>query len=112
MNGTTYKNFQIYNNIICKFVFFDLKWNGTLGGGPGLAATKIMPVHCCQLCKLFFVGRNMLSPYMCIIINYLGIETYEYIADKNMFGNGTVNPENKVQYLSLCNFFLNCEAHR
>jgi hypothetical protein len=38
---------------------------------------------------------------MCKRIQFLGIETYEYIADKNMFGNGTVNPENKVQYLGV-----------
>jgi hypothetical protein len=44
---------------------------------------------------------NRLRIKMCKRIQYLGIETYEYIADKNMFGNGTVNPENKVQYLDL-----------
>ncbi len=42
---------------------------------------------------------------MCKRIQYLGIETYEYIADKNMFGNGTVNPENKVQYLVVLIFY-------
>jgi len=36
---------------------------------------------------------------------YLGIETYEYVADKYMFGNGTVNPENKVEY-PRCSLFL------
>ncbi len=108
MYGTTYKNIQNYNTIICKFIFFDLRWNGTLEGGPGPTATK-MPVHFCQPCKL--LGQNCrpriaCERKMCKIIHYLGIETYEYIADKNMFGNGTVNPENKVQYLGFCNFFV------
>ena len=41
----------------------------------------------------------------------VGIETYEYVADKNMFANGTQNPENKVGCILLVEISKAVDPH-